>query len=94
LAFPGPSSKSHLSVPRAAEAGSIGSVRQDRDEWKIFQPSIEQQTAVAALARGMLGYFIILDLRRDGQREWREEGDRHNVAWKIVCYDTILAPEP
>ena len=39
-------------------------------------------------------FLMISGLRQDGQRGWREEGWRGNVAWKIVCYEAILAAEP
>lgn len=51
----------------------------------------QQTVATAALAHGMLGYFIIVPETRQAERE---EGERPNVAWKIVCYEAILASEP
>lgn len=53
----------------------------------------QQTVAMATMAHGMLFFFIILGLKQDRQRGWRDEGERGNVAWKIVCYEAILALE-
>lgn len=77
--------KSHLSAflsvfifVEACCRGRIdGSVQQDRDEWKIFTASIDQQTVAMAAAMACCFFIIIiiiLGLRQDRQRGWRGGG--------------------
>ena len=57
--------------------------------------------ATAALTDGVPACFVIVPEMRLAAREGEEvamaapEGaERANVAWKIVCYEAILASEP